>query len=416
VAVLVTTGRLKGAAAVDAQEFKQFVEAKGHARVEFWDKQTLTRWICEDPESGILGHPNDKFLEIVAGVGADRVREPDLEKYTRCWFSPDGDQSHVLAVACIEAAILSNRFRTNERLELAAAVALHLLRAAVTANGKRVEGALATSAQRLFVSYADQLLQQAEPLLDDRYALARSTAGPFSIVTYPVLALRLFEIFGLLTLMAEAEEQTELAARAREAVRNLAAKHPGTARPISDDFAVSLFAPVLVLHTDDAALCQQYLHAVAEWILDRYDAEAGGLGLGAVVDSEETVVERLLGGALESTSLKLRRQSFVSTAVLDLTKLVGLEKLHEALRDNLEALGIQPIELAVAPERAEWRRAGDGVGAPQGLQLAERYVTVENPNDNAAGAWSLVDLVLMSVARSWYRLDSLALAFQSQQT
>lgn len=412
VAVLVTTGRLKGAAAVDAQEYKQSVEARGQAKVEFWDELTLTDWLCGDPESGFVGRPNDNFLEIVSGVTGGRLREPDLEKYTRRWLSTDGDHSNALALACIEAAVISNRFRTKRRLDLAAAVALHLLRAVDTVNGEEVEGTLAASARRLFMSYADELLHQAEPLLDDRYDLARSAAGPFSIVTYPVIALRLFEIFGLLAAVAETEGAGDVATRARKAVVNLASKHPGSARPVSDDFAVSLFAPVLVLYTSDVVLSERYLHAVAEWVLDCYDSAAGGLGLAAVGDSEEAVVERLLGGSLESTMLSFRRQSYVATAVLDLTQLMGLRELHKALRDNLEALDVQPIELAVAQERAEWRRGGEGVGAPQGLQLANRYVSFDNLEDNEAEPACLRDLLLISVSRSWYSLDSLASLFR----
>lgn len=408
VAVLVTTGRLKGAAGVDAQEYKQSVEARSDARVEFWDVVTLTGWLCDDPESGLLGRPNEAFLDIVSGVTARGLRESDIEKYTRRWLSEDGGRSNALAVACIEAAVICNKLRTRKRLDLAAAVALQLLRAAVTA-GEDEENKVAASARRLFVSYADQLLCQAEPFLDDRYALARTTAGPFSIATYPVLALRLFEIFGLLAMVAEAEGEAAISGRARDAVVNLASKHPGSARPISDDFAVSLLAPVLVLHSRDRALCERYLHAVAEWIIDRHDSEAAGLGLGAVGDSEEAIVERILGGFLESTSLKLRRQSFVATVVLDLTSLVGLRRLHDAFRANLEALDIQPIELAVALERAAWRRGGEGVGSPQGLQFPNRYASVDNPEGKSG---SLPALALASVSRSWYTLDSLAYLFR----
>lgn len=412
VAVLVLTGRLKGAAAVDAQEYKQSAEARGNARVEFWDHLTLTDWLCADPEYGLSGRPDDSFSEILSRIAAGRLREADLEKYTRRWLSMDGSQSNALPLACIEAAIISNKWRTKRRLDIAAAVALHLLRAVDSVNGEAMEGAVAASARRLFMSYANQLLQQTEPLLDDRYALVRATAGPFSIVTYPVIALRLFEIFGLLALVAEAEEEWEMAARARDAVINLASKHPGSARPVSDEFAISLIAPVLILYTNDVILCEKYLHTVAEWILERYDSATGGLGLSAVGDSEEAVVERLLAGSLEATTMTLRRQSFVATVVLDLMYVVGLRELHETLRRNLEALDVQPTELAVAPNRAGWRRGGEGVGAQQGIQPDKRYAPLDNAEDSATNPGHLRDLLLMSVSRSWYRFDSLASLFR----
>ncbi|WP_461170836.1 hypothetical protein [Arthrobacter sp. Z1-15] len=411
VAVLVTTGRLKGAAAVDAQEYKQTVEARGRTGIEFWDRLTLTDWLSSNPDSGLMGRPNRHFLEIVARVATGKLSERDVEKYTRRWLSTGGGPSNNLGLACIEAAIISNKFRLKQRLDLASIVALNLLRAVVTADHEPGKDGLAVSARRLFVSYAEQLLHQVEPLLDDPYTFARSVAGPFSIVTYPVVTMRLFEIFGLLVKVAEVEGYAEVAARARVAVVTLARKHPGSGRPVSDEFAISLFAPVLVLRTSDLILCQRYLHAVAEWILDRYESKSGGLGLGAIGDPEEVVVERLLGGSLESTQLTYRQQSFVATAVLDLTHLLGFGELHEALRENLDALDVQPIELAVAPERAFWRRGGEGVGAPQGLGLAGRY-SADDSLKGVEDLGSLHDLLLMSVSRSWYTFDSVARLFR----
>lgn len=408
VAVLVTTGRLKGAAAIDAQEFKQSVEARGQSTIEFWDYLTLTEWLTENPETGLAGRPNNMFMEVVSGAVNGKLREADLEKYTRCWLDPRDDTSKHLALACIEAAIIANRLRISSRLDLAAGVSLHLLRATETSKGTGADQTFSSSALRLFTSYASQLLLQVEPVLDDRYALAQIMAGPASIVTYPVFAMRLFEIFGLLAIVAENEDE-ELAARAQDAVVSLASKHPGSARPVSDNFAVSMLAPALVLHRSDTSACEVYLRTVAQWILDRSDPELAGLGLGASGESEEAVIERLLGGAFDFTRISLRRQSLVATTVLDLTYLLGFRILHNAIRDNLEALDIHPIELAVSPERAKWRRAGEGVGAPRKVHLDERYSSLSSRR-GVGDPHALRELLLMSVSRSWYMLDALAAA------
>ncbi|MCP1413677.1 hypothetical protein [Paenarthrobacter sp. A20] len=404
VAVLVTTGRLKGAAAVDAQEFKESIERRTDSKVEFWDLLTLTDWLCDDPESGLAGRANTGFLDIISSASNGEVREPDLERYTRKWLEPAVD---ALAVASIEAAVMSNTLRTKHRLDLAAAVALQLLRAAVVTDSSGRQQGLSASARRLFVGYATELLQQTRPHLADPKELSRVVAGPFAIVTYQVMAVRLFEIFGLLALVAEATGTHDVAEQAREAVLALARTHPGSARPASDGFAVSLLAPVLVLYGSERALCRRYLKSVAEWLLDRHDSEAEGLGLGSVSDSEEQIVERLLGGALESTQATLRRQSYLAAVILDLTWLTESRSLHDAIRDNLETMGIHAVEPAVDPERARWRRGGDGVGGPSGLRLGERYAGHEHSAEAATTSELYDDLLLASVSRSWYRFDSL---------
>jgi hypothetical protein len=55
VAVLVTTGRLKGAAPADVTEYRKSVEARGLADLEIWERSDLIDWICEDPTMGIAG-------------------------------------------------------------------------------------------------------------------------------------------------------------------------------------------------------------------------------------------------------------------------------------------------------------------------------------------------------------------------
>jgi hypothetical protein len=55
VAVLVTTGRLKGSAPADVTEYRNSVEARGLADLEIWDKSDLVDWICDEPTLGIAG-------------------------------------------------------------------------------------------------------------------------------------------------------------------------------------------------------------------------------------------------------------------------------------------------------------------------------------------------------------------------
>jgi hypothetical protein len=44
-AILVTTGRLVGAAAADAQEYKKFLRSRGEIEFEVWDQDDLRQWL-----------------------------------------------------------------------------------------------------------------------------------------------------------------------------------------------------------------------------------------------------------------------------------------------------------------------------------------------------------------------------------
>lgn len=55
VAVLVTTGRLKGAAPADVTEYRKSVEARGLADLEIWERPDLVEWLCDDPIVVVAG-------------------------------------------------------------------------------------------------------------------------------------------------------------------------------------------------------------------------------------------------------------------------------------------------------------------------------------------------------------------------
>jgi hypothetical protein len=213
------------------------------------------------------------------------------------------------------------------------------------------------SALRLFTAYAVELLEQVEPFLDDPKTLVNALIEPLAIVTYPASCSRLIEIFGLLSLTSD----DELASRAAEAVRRLCSDHPGSHRPIADQFAASLIAPTVVLARLDRDAAIAFLRSVSEWVLDRHDPAQCGLGLADLQENEEVTVERLLGGTLASTTLGRRLQSYVATVLLDLITAVNAQDLYEAVRENFRAVRIVPTITAADETKADWRRGGRDV-------------------------------------------------------
>lgn len=171
VAVLVTTGRLKGAAPTDAAEYKRSVAVRGLADLEIWDRSDLVEWICDDPLVGIAGQEIQvDLLALVTSVLDCGVTDRRLEMYTRRWLPPAGNAAH----ASVEAAILVNALLRVRRLDLAVVVGLQLIRATEqdSAAGAQVKDA----ARRLVLSATVRLVDQLEPLLADPLDLARHTA------------------------------------------------------------------------------------------------------------------------------------------------------------------------------------------------------------------------------------------------
>jgi len=357
VAVLLTTGRLKGAAAVDSQEFQASVKARGLASFEVWERTTLTGWLAEDPDTGLLGRPSAAtLLSVVSDIENHAVTEPVLEHFTREWIPTGGDIS---ARSVIEAAVLVNALRRTERLDLAALCALHLFRAASGGTlDPGINSRISDAARRLVLGIAAEILDEVEPLLANPLELLRATAHPLAIAIYPVICCRTAEIIALLAI---ATDDSKIAARARSAVEALAARHPGTLRPISDQFAVSALPVVIVLNSISPIMARAYVRSLADWLLDRYDPQKAGLGLAALDETEAVAIARLLGGALDVVDIDRRLSSYLAAVILDLCVLLGAGELYDVFLDNLNALRVVATMEAADETTANWRRGGQGV-------------------------------------------------------
>ena len=360
VAVLATTGRLKGAAPTDAQQFKDKCQSRGLADFELWDIEDLLNWLCDDPSVGLTAaNVQDELFAISTAIHDGRISEPMLERTSRRWLKGEEDRTR-LSLASVEASIVCNLLRNNQRLDLSALTALHLYRAAwrPSSDGNSTLGTdVRSAALNLFVANATELLAQIEPLLDDPNALVKSLFEPLAIATYPVACARLLESVSLLALVTD----SDLSTRAAKAVCQLCADHPGCHRPPGDQFAASLIPATIVLARVDPQYAIDFLRLVSEWLLDRHDPAHSGLGLAGLEENEEVAIERLLGGALSSTQRQPRSLSYIATVVIDLVATLDAEGLYEALLANFKALQIVPTTTAADESKADWRRGGESV-------------------------------------------------------
>ncbi|MGB3764825.1 MAG: hypothetical protein WA966_16560, partial [Ornithinimicrobium sp.] len=273
----------------------------------------------------------------------------------------EGDVGKSLARASIEAAILSQELRKAHRLDLAALLALHLFRAAWEPPATETDGVrsgTSEAALRLFILTANELLLQVEPLLDDPKKLARTVMNVGYVFTYPAVCSRLLETFSLLVLV---EPPADLAERAHSAVATLAAHHPGTARPPSDQFAAAILPVTAVLVRTDVGAARAFLREVSQWLLDSHDVNKDGLGLGAIDEEERTQFERLVAGKTTLTSIEMRNSSYLASVTLDALSIADSAELYDVVLKNMSALRMVATGSRADEVHARWRRGGPNV-------------------------------------------------------
>lgn len=397
VAVLVTTGRLKGGAGIDSQEFRKACKSRGLADFEVWEHSNLLDWLCIDPSLGLTGiGVQDDLIGVLGSIGRYEVTEPALEKHTRRWLLGDREQQQI-ARASIEASLICHELVKSKRLDLAALVALHLYRATwqPVTGGPTVPSAAANAALRLFIHCATNLLEQVEPLLDDVAEFAHPFTDLGAVITYPAACCRLAEIFGLLAMLGD----NSVRDRSTNAVLMLTSKHPGTSRPPSDLFAASLVPITAVLARFDKPATKEYLRSVSNWILDRHDPAKDGLGLGSLDEDERMQFERLVAGSTTMTRLEPRSPSYLATVVLDMLWVIGSKALYEAVRENLAALRVVPSATAATEDLARWRRGGANVFPQPRIEQAS-WDDRSHDSAQSAPSTQLDAVILGSVCRS----------------
>lgn len=355
VAVLVTTGRLKGAAPADVTEYRKSVEARGLADLEIWERPDLVQWFCDDPVVGVAGDgAQADLMRMLTSVMDGGVTDRHIEAYARRWLPPAGSAPR----AAVEAAILANALVRTKRLDLALCVGLQLVRA--TEHDPAASDDAKSAAKRLALGLASQICDQTEPLLEDPLDFVRYTLGQLALLTYPVICCRVAEALALGLALARDAGDDAASSRFEAALRAFA-EQPGSARPVGDLFAPSVVAVTVMLGTFDLEAARAYVGRVARWVLDRHDEDLAGLGLASLAEDEEKTAERLLAGSLTSTMMDRRTSSYLATVVLDLALHLGDKDLYEAVRDNINALRIVPQATSADEGKARWARAGTDV-------------------------------------------------------
>ena len=328
----VTTGRLVGGAALDAQEYREHLAKLNESAFITWDRDTLVEMLAVDPVS-LNGSPLS-LLQILGTEGKDLNFEI-LETHSRGWIRSGNSRSNLRDT--LEAAVIASHCRKQKRIDLACAVALMSLRSTLaTAHASDPLSDISTvgidAAKAMFRHYATQLWEQCRGRFLQPDELIQEDRTPAGFVTYPVRCLTLIENLALLGLLVEAGDSA-LSAAISEYLAQFVQANAGAGHPISDRWAISL-APLtllLALHGRDDVI-HSFLLSAVRWIADRHDD--GNLGLAGPYSSPTEETNRLLGPPFEFISLRRRNESFVASLILDLASVLENQNLYDAARTS----------------------------------------------------------------------------------
>lgn len=350
-AVLATTGRLTGNAPDLYRDYNDRARQRGDIELELWDKDTLLGDLSGNHDAILRGSADGQLIAALGTIEEQRTTMRTLETFSQRWMA--WEPSRLAGLGLIEASILCERLRRAERLDLGCHLALCLLRSTRAAvDGDRT---VATdAAARLFENYSRLLWKECDHrLLRERGLVGFS--GMSAWVSYPARCTRIAELVGLLALRLRDARDPEWLEIADWLVAFVAAQ-PGAARPIGDEYAVSLIPAALVIALRDRDAAARFLTDATIWLCDTY--EKGRLGLADVDAEAGEVVDRLLGYPFEHVELEKRRDSRVAAVLLDLCATLGLDELYADVYNDFASVRVYPSMLRVAAGPSLWSRTG----------------------------------------------------------
>ncbi len=131
---------------------------------------------------------------------------------------------------------------------------------------------------------------------------------------------------------------------------------PGISRPIGDRYGVSVAPVSALLLVEHRAAVEDLLRKVTVWVCNRHERD--DLGLGAVDASALEEITRVLGGPFEHVGLEPRKQSQISSVLLDLAYTLDLREVYADVRNDTLAVRLYPSVLLIADGPDQLSRTG----------------------------------------------------------
>jgi len=351
--VLVTTGRLVGNASDLFREHNRRARERDEPELTLWDRDTLIGYLSGEPGAVLRGSIDAALLATLGAVEERKATTASIEVFSHRWT--EWDIGRVSGAGVIEAALICERLKSVERIDLACHMALCLVRAAWAAHGSESRAAVADAAGLLFETYALQLWHECdERLLREKGLVGFSGASAW--VTYPIRCCRIAELLGLLAIRLRPTD-TELALEIGRWLVQFAHAQPGVAHPVSDAYAVCLIPAAITLAAADRDAAIDLLRATTVWLTDASQPEQFGLAGTDTTPAEE--IERLIGNPLDSIDCPRRPMSLIATVLLDLCTALGASELYADAHNDIRACEIAPMIIRLDDGRDQYLRAGE---------------------------------------------------------
>jgi hypothetical protein len=401
-AVFVTTGRLVGGAALASQQYAEHLANLGEIGFVTWDRETLVELMTNTLELGLASDAQGRFLELIGQIDQRHVGEGEIERFSRGWLS--ATPSVTLQRSALEAAIVANRLRRIERIDLACFIGLCLIRAAWERRHAIVPvdviaALIANTGRQIFRHYAWDLFGRCGDDLLDPLNMVRNHHPMAAHVTYPTRCLRLVEILGLLELV-ESEAGNPRSYDLISFLIKFIDANPGTAHPISDRWAVSLIPPVLALgRTGKGQLIRGLLENVIKWVADRYDSD--GRGLAGPDCSPEEELEYLLGDPFEHVEIERRTESYIATVVLDLAATLEMGDLFNVARNEFLAVNAHLPVIEVPDTTAQYILGGQAASFTANMEYADSWTPIDRWKVAPHHVRAVTDYYLQRIGRWW---------------
>ncbi|HUO13449.1 MAG TPA: hypothetical protein VMX38_00560 [Verrucomicrobiae bacterium] len=374
---LVTTGRLVGGAALAAQQYSEHLAELGETGFLTWDRDTLVEMLATDPRC-LSGSPM-ALLQVLGSQG-ENLSFRDLENYSRAWIRSTWNTLNLRD--SLEAAVIANHCRRQNRVDLASWTGLLLLRSTLaTVHGQTplpdAAGVALSSARAMFENYASQLWASCQGKFLNPDEMIIGDNNPAAYVTYPVRCMTIIEILGLLGwLHADVRGDDAKAHQIADYICGFVGANIGTAHPVSDRWGISLVPTVLLLSKfGNKQVLSSLVRETTKWIADCY--EEGSLGLAGPHSIPKDEIEYLLGPPFEHLSIPRRPDSFTAAIVLDLTSVLEDPELFDLARNEFLAVNIVLPVVEVGDDQGQYCLHAGGCHLEPNMPFEEYWRPVD---------------------------------------
>lgn len=399
--VFVTTGNINQHGNDLLASFSEnLLKRLGMEPAEAWGKSRLIDLLLENGVEGLRStrlvdiEAQGRFFTLYGAAVRKKIEIREIEEHSLTWLDLTLDEKELTLLGSVEAVVLSSKCADGGLLYEAWQCELAALRMAMFrlygAEGERL-----AQLKMLCERQVDACVSAAQRFASDVWErweargrrLDLVVNSPSVFVTYPVHSLRMAEALAFVAL-SSSDESTTAGSKLSEFVSS----EPGSARPISDRYAVSVVATVLALtKSGNVRLVRGFILAAASWILDRYE---NGFGLANVDASVQEEVDYLLGPSFAGLGTKPKLASLVASALVDLTAFLQEDALYSDLVNDYECVEIHPEYFQAPDNEAQFLIGHEDVVNYGGISFAPTLQadgTFHSPYGSAEPSYHLFD-------------------------